>query len=112
MQYKPYVPQDVGELLDYVAYMMLSSPTFKDRTGYFPRENIDTAFFGLNEGLLVVCKKLGEDSYAALKAISDKMRALFEADPDDKTGDTRAGQMLIHQMEDILTSVAIETASE
>ncbi len=110
MQYKPYVPQDVGELLDYLGYMMLASPTFKDKTGYFPRQNIDTAFLGLNEGLLVARKVLGKERYATLRALSDKMRALFEADPGDKTGDTHAGCMLIHEMEDILTSVAKEEA--
>jgi hypothetical protein len=112
MQYKPYVPQDVSELLDYLCYIMLASPTFKDTTGYFPQEIIDTAFFGLNEGLTVVCRELGEVRYAALKAMSEKMRRLFESDPDDETGDTRTGQMLIHEMEDILTSVAKHEASK
>ncbi len=104
MQYKPYIPQDAGELLDELAYMMLASPTFKDRTGYFPQRNIDTAFFSLNEGMLVVRKKLGEERYATLKALSDRMRTLFEADPDDKTGDTKAGRRLVLEMEDILRS--------
>ena len=111
MQYKPYVPQNVGELLDYLAYMVLSSPKFKDKTGYFPQENIDTAFFGLNEGLLGVLRELGEERYAALRATSDKMRALFESDPDDKTGDAQAGRMLIYEMEDILTDTAKREAS-
>ncbi len=106
MQYKRYVPQDVGELLAYLSHMMLAAPTFKDESGYLPCENIDTTFFSLNEGLLVIRKKLGEERYAALRAMSDKMRALFEADPDDKTGDTHAACMLIHEMEDILIDVA------
>jgi hypothetical protein len=104
MRYRPYVPQDISELLDELSYVMLFSPTFKDETGYFPERNIDTAFFSLNEGLLVVRKKLGEERYAMLKALSDRMRTLFEADPEDKTGDTRAGRQLIHEMEDILKS--------
>jgi hypothetical protein len=106
MQYKPYVPQDASELLDQLAYIMLASPTFKDMTGYLPGQNIDTAFFGLNEGLVVVRRKLGEERYATLRALSDKMRSLFEADPEDKTGDTQAGRDLIHEMEDILADVA------
>jgi len=106
MPYKPYVPQDVGELLDYLAHMRLASPTFKDKTGYLPRENIDTTFFSLNEGLLVIRKKLGDERYAVLKALSDKMRASFESDPDDKTGDARVGRSLIREMEDILESIA------
>lgn len=108
--YKPYVPQNVGELLEQLAYMMLASPTFKDMTGYLPYQNIDTAFFSLNEGLLVSREKLGEERYATLRALSDRMRALFEADPDDKTGDTRSGHMLIREMENILESVAKRAA--
>ena len=106
MPYKPYVPKGVGELLAYLAHMLLASPTFKDKTGYLPRENIHTTFYSLNEGLLAVRKKLGEERYATLRALSDRMRALFEADPEDKTGETEAGQMLIHEMEDILRSAA------
>jgi hypothetical protein len=34
--------------------------------------------------------------------MSDQMRALFEADPEDKTGETLKGCKIIHQMEDIL----------
>jgi len=112
MNYRPYIPQDGSELLDQLAYMMLKSPTFKDRTGYFPRQNIDTAFFALNEGLLTLRKTLGEERYATLKALSDKMRALFEADPEDKTGDARAGRMIIREMEDILKSAARRRGSE
>jgi|HubBroStandDraft_5_1064220.scaffolds.fasta_scaffold411247_1 hypothetical protein len=112
MPYKPYVPQDVGELLDLLAHMLFSAPTFKDKTGYLPRLNIDTTFFSLNEGLLVVRKKLGEERYAALRAMSDKMRALFDADPEDKTGDAQAGRLLIQEMEGLLLSVAKQETSE
>ena len=35
-------------------------------------------------------------------AMSDRMRALFEADPEDKTGDALNGCMIIHEMEEIL----------
>jgi hypothetical protein len=60
----------------------------------------------LNEGLLVIRKKLGEERYATLRAMSDQMRAYFEADPDDKTGDTDAGRRLIREMESVQKSVA------
>ena len=102
MPYRPYIPQTIGELMDKLASMMLGAPTFKDRTGYFPGRNIDTQFFALNEGLLAVRKKLGEERYTKLRALSDKMRALFEADPEDKTGETQAGREIIHEMEDVL----------
>lgn len=112
MRRKPYIPQSIGELLDMMGYMTLAAPTFKDKTGYFPRDNIDTAFFSLNEGLLVVRRELGEERYVSLRAMSDKMRALFESDPDDKTGDTQAGRMLIFEMEEILTDIAKREASK
>ena len=102
MRYKPYIPQTLGELMDQVMSMMLGAPTFKDKTGYFPQMNIDTEFFALNEGLLTCRKKLGEERYATLKALSDKMRVLFEVDAEDKTGETQAGREIIHEMEDIL----------
>lgn len=106
MPHTPYVPQSASELLDFLAHMLFASPTFKDKTGYLREMNIDTTFLSFNEGLLFIRKRLGEERYATLKAMSDKMRALFEADPEDKTGDTQAGRMLIHEMEDILMSVA------
>jgi hypothetical protein len=112
MQYRPYIPQSIGELMDKLGSMMLGAPTFKDKTGYFPARNIDTTFFALNEGLLAVRKKFGEERYATLRALSDKMRALFEADPEDKTGDTQAGRKIIHEMEDILRSTARRQGSK
>jgi len=33
------------------------------------------------------------------------MRALFEADPEDKTGETSKGCKIIHEMEDLLRQV-------
>ena len=103
MRYIPHIPQTVSQMMDLLGSMMLGAPTFKDGTGYFPQMNIDTEFFALNEGLLALSKKLGDERYATLKALSDKMRPLFEADPENKTGDTRAGLKMIHEMEEILT---------
>ena len=104
MRYIPYIPQNISELMDKLASIRLGAPSFKDGTGYFPQMSIETEFFALNEGLLAMRKKLGEEKYAALSALSDKMRALFEADPENTTGDTRTGRQIIHEMEDILTS--------
>ncbi len=112
MQYRPHIPETLGELMDKLGSMMLGAPTFKDKTGYFPGKNIDTTFFALNEGLLAIRKTLGEERYATLRALSDKMRALFEADPEDKTGATQAGREIIHEMEDILKSAAERRASK
>jgi hypothetical protein len=91
MRYIPHIPQTISELLDKLADMLFTAPSFKDKSGFFAEKNIDTAFFSLNEGLLVMRKKLGEERYATLRALSDKMRALFEADPEEKTGGTLAG---------------------
>jgi hypothetical protein len=106
MRYRPYIPQTIGELMDQLGSMMLGAPTFKDKTGYFPQRDIGTEFFALNERLLAVRKKLSEERYATLGALSDRMRALFEADPEDKIGDTQAGRAIIHEMESILRSTA------
>lgn len=100
--YQPYIPQTTGELWDQIGSMMLGAPTFKDRTGYFPGRNIETEFSALNGGIDAVRKKVGKERYTALVALSQRMRPLFEADPEDKTGDAQAGRQLIHEMEDIL----------
>jgi hypothetical protein len=112
MRYRPYIPQGIGELMDKLGAMMLSAPTFKDKTGYFPQMNIETEFFALNEGLLAVRRKLGEERYAILKALSDKMRPLFEADPENKTGQTQAGREIIYEMEGILRDAVRKKGSK
>ncbi len=60
----------------------------------------------------MVRKKLGEDRYAMLVSLSDRMRAHFEADPEDKTEDGLAGRALIHEMEDILTLRSAKAAND
>jgi hypothetical protein len=100
--YKPYVPKGVSEIIDYLGMMMLDSPTFADKTGYFPSRNLEIAFNELNEGLLLIRPKLGEQRYLKLKEMSDRMRVHFEADPEKKTGDTLKGREIIHKMEDLL----------
>ena len=111
MKHKPYIPQSVGELLNCLAHMMLAAPKFKDKTGYLPDENVETSFISLNGGLLAIRPKIGEERYATLKARSDNMRALFESDPENETGATEAGRVLIREIEDILTDVAKQEAS-
>ena len=103
--YRPYIPQTIGEIWDLLGSMMLSSPTFKDSTGYFPGRNIDTEFFRLKEGFKAVRKQLGEERCEKLIAMADRMRAHFEADPEDKTDDSMAGRQLIYDMEDVLKDV-------
>jgi hypothetical protein len=60
MRYKPYVPQTVGDMMDLLGMVMLSSPTFKD--DYFTERNVETVFSTLNGGPQNVRKKLGESA--------------------------------------------------
>jgi hypothetical protein len=96
--YKPYVAQTIGELNDKLGWMMIYSPTFKDNTGFLPDRNINTTFQGLRESLDNLRSKLGEERYVKMCEMSEKMRALFESDPESKTGGTKAGCMIIHEM--------------
>ncbi len=100
--YKPYIPKDISAIMNLLGLMMLSSPTFVDKTGYFPYRSIDTVFFSLNEGLKVIRSRLGEENYVKLAALSDKMQALFRNDPNNDNGDTTKGCECILEMEDIL----------
>jgi len=100
--YKPHIAQTISELMDFLGMMMLNSPTFIDKSGYFPGKNIDTVFKGLNESLQSLRSKLGDDRYIKLQDLSDRMRAYFKADPEDETGEAQKGRLLIHEMEDLL----------
>jgi hypothetical protein len=100
--YKPYIPKNVGEVIELLGWMMLSSPTFIDKTGYFPGRNVDSAFIALNEGLQAIRGRLGEALYLKLMEMSDRMRAHFEADPEDKTDDALKGRDIIVEMENLL----------
>jgi hypothetical protein len=99
------VPKDIQELRDHLSSMLLSAPKFLDRTGYFPYMNLDYVFQELNAGLTHNRQTIGEERYNELLRMSAQMRALFEADPEDKTGDTLKGCKIINQMEDILRQV-------
>jgi hypothetical protein len=102
---KMYVPQNIPELLDLLVSMLLSAPKFTDKTGWLPFLNLDYVFQQLNEGLSHNRSALGEERYHELMRMSDRMRGLFEADPENKTGETRKGRDIIYQMEDIVKQV-------
>jgi hypothetical protein len=97
---KRYIPGTISEIMDYLGSMMLSSPTMTHPE--FPFLNIDSTFYALNEGLARASKKLGEERYAKLLQLSNRMRAHFEADLDDTNGEARKGRRLINEMEDLL----------
>ena len=98
--YKRHVPQNVGELLDHLTYIMFSGPAFEDP--HFVGRDLEAAFFELNEALRLMRKKLGEDRFSKLTELSDRVRAHYEADPEKTTGDTLKGRELIIEMEKLL----------
>lgn len=100
--YKPYIPQTIGDLRDMLGMMMLYAPTFKDQSGYFPDRNVNTVFSELNESLQMLRGKLGVERYQTLRSMSDQMRAHFEADPEDMTGEALKGRDLIDAMDKLL----------
>ena len=77
-EYRPYIPQNVGEVQDKLGAMMLSSPHFTDDE--FPEMNIDTTFFALLEGFKNIRCTLGEERYDKLLDMASAMRLHFEAD--------------------------------
>jgi len=101
-KYNPYIPESIGDLRDLIGSMMLDSPTFVDKSGFFAGKNIETAFYALGEGLRILRGKLGEERYRELVEMSNQMRAYFEADPEDQTGDAIKGRDLILDMLDLL----------
>lgn len=101
----PYVPQALSEIWDLLGSMYLHAPMFLDKTGDFPERNIDSEFHILVESFGVVRKKLGEERYARLIDLVARAKALFAADPEDKTGDTDAGRKLLTEIEDIIQEV-------
>ncbi len=103
--YMPYIPQTISEIWDLIGGMMLESPTFIDKTGYFSGQNIDTEFHALKEGFKAVRKKLGDERYERLVDMADQAKAHFLADPEDSTEDSRAGRRLFVEMEDVLKEV-------
>jgi hypothetical protein len=97
-----YIPKNKSELIDLLYAMNGDAPKFKDKTGYLPFRDRNWVFTQLNEGLAATRSKLGEERYETLLRMSNEMRALFEADPDEKTGDTMRGISIIHAMLDVL----------
>ncbi|WP_210254936.1 hypothetical protein [Methylocapsa sp. S129] len=86
---------NVIDIRDLLGRMMRASPKF---IGYRDKSYIDETFRELNEGLRMTRGKFGEELYLRLSAMSDRMRAHFEADPEDKTGETRKGRAIIREM--------------
>jgi hypothetical protein len=105
-----YIPETVGDVDDLIGSMLLGSPKFIDRTGYLPHLNLETTFRQLDEGLQRVKAELGADLFQKLAAMSEQMRPLFEADPDEETGQAREGQKILLEMSDLVEARARELA--
>jgi len=101
MSYEPYIPQTISEIVDLLGGMMLGPPTMQDAD--FPGRSVETEYFALNEGLKLAREDLGEERYSKLIELSNRMRAHFEADPEDTTGEAHKGYLLIHDMQALLT---------
>lgn len=101
-----YIPQTVGDVLDHVSMMMLSSPQFRDTTGYSPDQDLGMVFRELELGLLAIGGELGEDRFRHLTRLAARMRRHFEADPEDKTDEAIKGRECVLEMENILRDVA------
>jgi hypothetical protein len=100
--FKQRVPEDINDVIEFLGMMVLDSPTFIDRTGYFPHTNIETVFTALNEGLYLIKSEIGDKKYLMLRQMSDRMRAHFEADREKITDETTKGCDIIFEMKDIL----------
>jgi hypothetical protein len=100
--YEPTIPETTGEVHELLGWMMLNAPRFEDKDGLFAGQSIETEFFALNEGWKKVRKKLGEERYARAVELTARMKALFEADPNDENGDAMAGRNIIFDLQDII----------
>lgn len=101
---KRYMPEDIGDVLDHLELMLGPAPKFDFSSHLFPNRNIDSEFYVLNEGLTTIRNEVGEEIYTSLSSLSNRMRAHFEADPDDKNGETSNGIECLHEMYEILNT--------
>lgn len=102
---EPYIPESLSEIYDLLALMVLKAPTFVDKTGYFPEQDIHTVFIMLTGGIDKVRKKLGEERYAKLNDLAAQAKVLFADDPDDSNGKTDQGRDLLFEIEDLIQEV-------
>jgi hypothetical protein len=101
-KYEGYIPEEETELYDKLGAMLLSSPKFVGDPVYFPYLTIHTEFKTLDAGINLLRPQLGEELHSNLITMSAEAKRLFEADPDDKTGDTEKGQKIILDMLDLV----------
>lgn len=100
--YKEYVPQGRSELLEYIAFLVLSGPKFVDH--YFPKQTLDSVFGAFAEGVGRIQKKLGPERHALILDLSRKAREHYRRDPDKTNGGTDDATDLLLEIEEILKS--------
>lgn len=99
----PFIPNNLGELDDLLASMMLEAPTFVDRLGFLPDQTIDSRFHQLDTALSRVKPKLGAESYAKAVDLSVRAKALFLSDADMTNGKTKEGIWLLDEISKLIT---------
>jgi hypothetical protein len=111
---KIHIPETIGDVDDCLSGIFLHAPIFKGQSLHLPRRRYlppvdsQTTFYRVNEGLKRIRPDLGDELYATLVRMSDEVKALYEADPVDKIGATRAGEQIVGQMQDLLKARAQE----
>lgn len=100
--HEPFIPNGIGEINDMLSAMILGAPTFEDKSGYFPDRNAETEFFALNEGLRRIQRKIGDERYLKVIELSNKAKAHFQADPEDKTEDGIKGRDCLMDIQETL----------
>lgn len=101
---EPYIPGSLSEIYDLLGSMILSAPTFIDKLGDFPEQNIDSEFQILVASFAKVRRKLGEERYTTLVDLAARAKALFAADPDENNGKANEGWTLLQEIEAIIQS--------
>lgn len=99
---KPYIPQSLSEIYDFLSRFIGYAPTMEDPSGRYPEDNIDTEFDKLVESFGIVRQKLGEERYARLVDLAARTKALYVEDPDETNGKTMEGIKLVWEMGEII----------
>jgi hypothetical protein len=99
---KNRVAETLSELADQADTIASMAPRFDSSHIYYPWENIDTNFEAFNEGLQRLRAQLGEGLFETLVAMAAQMRACFDADPENRTGETRKGKQIGTDIADLV----------
>lgn len=106
--YTPVIPQDVGELMDRLAWMMLNVPRFpgNELSVLWPARTLAWTMFELREGLGKIRNKLGEERYFAALSMTDQMELLYKENPEGDGEGTRQARGIIIEMETLIKAAA------